>query len=424
MALILKNITYIDYKTLDFRQTDLLVNEGKSGGVELIDHLPTSEPDDENEIIDCTGKYATKSFAIGHHHIYSALSRGMPPPWQQPGNFSEVLEWVWWRLDRSLDKDMIRASAMSAALDAIRSGATFIIDHHASPNAIEGSLDIIAEVFDEAGIRHLLCYEISDRDGNTIAHRGLEETADYLSRRQGLIGLHASFTVSDDTMKEAAVLCEKLQSGVHIHVAEDQCDQEHCLKMHGKRVVERLHDFGFTHFPKSLFIHGLHLDDNEKTIIKNSEAWMVENIESNMNNNVGFFDGNGLGNRIFYGTDGMHGDMIRSAQSAFFAGRRFGNPDFEATYRNLRNVHRYLNQNHFDGDGDNNLILLDYNPPTPFDKNNFLGHFIYGLHAGFISDVIANGQFIFRNRRFTKINESEWLSFSRKQAQRLWEKLK
>jgi cytosine/adenosine deaminase-related metal-dependent hydrolase len=225
-------------------------------------------------------------------------------------------------------------------------------------------------------------------------------------------------------MSRAAGMCEKFNSGVHIHVAEDKYDQEHSLKVFGKRVVERLHDFGFTGSSKSLFIHGLHLDESEKAILKNSKAWIVENIESNLNNNAGFFDGRGLGERIFYGTDGMHGDMIRSAQSAFFAGRQFGNPDFETTYRNLRNVHNYLNQNKFEGDGDNNLILLDYNPPTPFDKSNFFGHFIYGLHAGFISDVIANGKFVYKNRQLTNIDKSHWLAFSREQAKRLWEKLK
>jgi cytosine/adenosine deaminase-related metal-dependent hydrolase len=180
MGLILKDITFIDYKTLDFRQSNLLVGEGKAAGIQFLDHLPRPDDGEKHEIIDCAGKYATKSLAIGHHHIYSALSRGMPAPVHTPTNFSEVLEWIWWRLDRALDKDMIRASAMAAAIDAISAGTTFIIDHHASPNAIPGSLDIIAEVFDEAGISHLLCYEISDRDGKKNARQGLDETAAYL----------------------------------------------------------------------------------------------------------------------------------------------------------------------------------------------------------------------------------------------------
>jgi len=424
MGLILKDVIFIDHETLDFKATNLLVNEGENGSIEFFTDISLIPLKNFYEIIDCRGKYVTKSFAVGHHHIYSALARGMSAPPKQPSNFREILEFIWWRLDKVLDAEMIRASAMAAALDCVRCGCTFIIDHHASPSAISGSLSIIADVFEEIGIGHLLCYEITDRDGSDKTEEGLEETASYLAKRQGLVGLHASFTVSEKTMKTAAGLCQKFNTGVHIHVAEDLYDQHHCHENYKKRVVERLDEYGFTNLSKSLFIHCLHLSEKEREIITKGRLWVVENIESNMNNNVGYFDGNGLGNRILYGTDGMHGNMIRSAQSAFFGGRRFGNPGFDETYTNFRNVHRYLKQNNFAGDGENNLVILDYPSPTPFNTQNFYGHFIYGWDAGFVSDVIANGRFVYKNRQFTTINEDEWRNFAIEQTRRLWEKMK
>ncbi|MCF6185697.1 MAG: hypothetical protein L3J56_13945, partial [Bacteroidales bacterium] len=158
--ILLKNATFIDYKTLEFKQTDILIEEGKNGKISFSNNL-----DEKNaEIIDCAGKIVTKSFAVGHHHVYSALARGMGAPKKNPENFYEILKYIWWTLDKSLDKDMIKASALATAIACAKAGSTFVIDHHASPNFIEGSTDIIAEAFDRVGVSHLLCYEITDRD--------------------------------------------------------------------------------------------------------------------------------------------------------------------------------------------------------------------------------------------------------------------
>ncbi len=195
MALVLKNATYINWKTLEFTQTNILVTKGMDGNI----RFSNREEDfiGKNEVIDCSGKFVTKSFAVGHHHIYSALARGMPAPEKDPSNFPEILKYIWWNLDKALDKESIRASALATAIACAKAGSTFVIDHHASPNFIEGSLDIIAEAFEQVGISHLLCYEISDRDGPDSTAKGLAETERYLQKNQGLVGLHASFTVSD-----------------------------------------------------------------------------------------------------------------------------------------------------------------------------------------------------------------------------------
>lgn len=421
MTLILKNAHYIDWQTLKFKKTHLRIEEGKDGGIRFLDstkHIP-----DGASVLDANGRFVTKSFAVGHHHAYSALSLGMPAPRHTPHNFYEILKYIWWTLDKVLDKDMVEASALATAMACAKAGSTFVIDHHASPNFIEGSLKIMAEAFEKVGVSHLLCYEITDRDGPDKTRQGLDETAAYLENYQGLVGLHASFTVGDETMEKAAGLMEKYQSGFHIHVAEDPYDENDSLEKYGKRVVERLHDFGVLDTEKTILGHCLHVDEKERALIKNGKAWVVQNTESNLNNNVGFFRSEGLGDRLMLGTDGMHSDMLRSAQAAYFAGQPFDDIDFPEAYRRFRNVHNYLSNNHFEGDGENNLVVLDYDSPTEMNADNFLGHFLFGLRVSHVKHVISDGEIIVKDRKLQKVKEEEILAFTREQGKRLWKKL-
>lgn len=421
MSIILKNATFIDWKTFVFTKTNLMIEEGKDGKVKFISSIPNHT---EAEIIDCTGKYVTKSFACGHHHAYSALSRGMGSPKKNPANFYEVLQYIWWTLDKCLNKDMIETSAYLTAMACAKSGTTFIIDHHASPFSIKGSLEIMAKAFDKVGVSHLLCYEISDRDGLTVADAGLQETENYLKTSQGLVGLHASFTVSDNTIKRAIQLAEKYHSGIHIHVAEDSFDQNYSLKNHGKRVVERLNDLGVLQFPKSILGHCLHINSDERAIIQKSNAWVVQNTESNLNNKVGFFNSNDLNkNKIMLGTDGMHSDMLRSAKATFFIGQNFDSIDYMETYQRFRNAHIYLQENNFEGDGNNNLVVLDYDNPTDFNENNFLGHFIFGLEAKHVEHVISKGKIIVKNKKIVNIDEESLLKQAQELSKILWKKM-
>lgn len=421
MSIILKNTTYIDWESLEFSKTHILVEESMDRKLKFLQEIPQNNPDDT--VIDCEGKFVTKSFAVGHHHVYSALSRGMPAPKKAPANFKEVLEYIWWNLDKALDKEMIEASALATAIACAKAGSTFVIDHHASPNFIEGSLDIITQAFEKVGVNHLLCYEITDRDGKDKAEKGLLETENYIKNKQGLVGLHASFTVGNDTLQKAIDLMEKYDSGIHIHMAEDAYDQKHCQEKYNKRVVERMNDYGVLNSAKTILGHCLHIDKNERELIKNSNAWVVQNMESNLNNNVGYFNAEGLGNRILLGTDGMHSDMIRSAQAAFFVGQGFDTIDFVSAYKRFRNVHRYLEQNKFKGDSANNLVVLDYDAPTEMNASNFLGHFIYGLSSKHVKHVISNGKLIVKDTIVQTINEVEIQKYTKEQANRLWTKL-
>ena len=418
--ILLKNGTFIDWKTLEFKHTDILVIADENGKLQFdFDKVNTENA----KTIDCSGKFITKSFACGHHHIYSALARGMGAPKKNPVNFLEILQYVWWTLDKALDLEMIRYSALTTAIACAKNGVTYTIDHHASPFAIEGSLETIAKAFDEVGVGHLLCYEISDRDGIEIARKGLAETAAYLSKRQGLVGLHASFTVGDDTLKRAVELAKQMRSGIHVHVAEDEYDQVHCLTHQNKRVIERLEEAGVLDFSKTILGHCLHLSKNEKNRLADSPAWIVQNTESNLNNQVGNFNSAGLGKNIMMGTDGMHSDMLRSAKAAFFSGHNYDQIDYQETYRRFRNVHHYLDTNKFTGDGENNLVVLDYDTPTPLNSGNFLGHFLFGIEAKHVQHVIANGKLIIEDKNILTVNESEILAESRKQAVRLWTKM-
>ena len=416
----LKNCTYINWETLEFLQTDLLVEEGLNGKI----HFGSNkEHTGTTEVIDCSGKFITKSFANGHHHVYSALARGMNAPAKNPQNFPEILQYIWWNLDKNLDLEMIRSSALVTAIASAKSGVTFVIDHHASPFAVKGSLETIAKAFDEVGVGHLLCYEISDRDGLDIAQQGLNETADYLSRRQGLVGLHASFTVGDKTLKQAAELALQTKSGIHVHTAEDKSDEDHCEAYYHERIMERFAKSGVLQFPKTILGHGIHLNKHERSLFEKSPGWVVQNPESNLNNQVGNFNSEGMGSNIMLGTDGMHSDMLRSAKTAYFSGKNFDTIDYSETYRRFRNVHHYLDQNKFQGDEENNLVILDYDTPTPLTTSNFFGHFLFGLDSRHVLHVISKGKLIVKNREVITVNEANILEESKIQAKKLWEKM-
>jgi cytosine/adenosine deaminase-related metal-dependent hydrolase len=415
----LKDAIYIDYKTFEQKRTGILIPEGDNADSIFTDNIPS-----EAEIIDCKDLYVTKSFVNAHHHAYSALATGMPAPAKQPENFYEILKYVWWNLDKKLDKETIQASALVTAIESAKNGSTFVIDHHASPYAVENSLEIIAKAFEKIGISHLLCYEISDRDGDEIAQKGIDETENYLKNNQALVGMHASFTIGDKTMKKVADVVEKYHTGIHIHVAEDKIDQQLCEQNYNKRIIERLDEYNFLNNSKTILAHAIHINNFERKKLQQSKAFVVQNPESNLNNQVGFFDRKMLNNdQILLGTDGMHSDMIRSAQAAYFTGKIFDKPSLQSIYSQLRNNNLYLSKNNFKGDADNNFIILDYKPYTNFDKNNFLGHFFYAISAKNIKDVISNGKFIVKDRKIETIDENEIIKFAKEQAKKLWSKL-
>jgi len=416
--IVLKNITLIDSSNFQLEKGHLFIDSSKDGAYHFIED---KEIPKNAEIIECKGQLAMKAFANGHHHAYSTLARGMPFNSTPPKNFVEILEKVWWKLDKNLNSEMNEISALITAISSAKNGVAAVIDHHASPFAIQGSLNNMNQAFNKCGIDSVLCYEISDRDGLNIRNQGLEETADYLKNHDGLVGLHAAFTLSNDSLKKAATLANKYNTGIHIHLAEAKSDQDYSIQKHGIRVVERLNNFGFFEMPKSIFAHGIHLSKREKEILSKSPAWLVQNPESNLNNQVGYFNGDSLGNNIMLGTDGMHSNMIRSAQTAFFTGKNYENIDMANAYQRFRNTDNYL-ETHFQISG-NALVVLDHDSPTPIHQGNFLGHFFFGFENSQVRHLINHGQLILKDRVIPHIDEEIIKKEARKLALKLWEKL-
>jgi cytosine/adenosine deaminase-related metal-dependent hydrolase len=243
----------------------------------------------------------TPGLVCGHHHLYSALARGMPPPPEVPSDFQEILEQIWWRLDTALDLEMIRWSAMLGALEALEQGTTAIIDHHESPNSIEGSLDAIAAACAEVGVRVVCAYGVTDRHGADGARRGLEENRRFLEAGgRGLVGVHAAFTCSDETLEGAAALAEELGVGVHIHVAEGPGDADAPSRI------------GHLATDDWLLAHGVHLADDHGL-----PGTILHNPRSNLNNAVGYARPFRFAQPIVLGTDGIGGNMVEEFRLSY-----------------------------------------------------------------------------------------------------------
>ena len=247
----------------------------------------------------------TSGLVCAHHHLYSALARGMPAPPSTPSTFLGVLEQIWWRLDTALDLDMLEWSAKLGALEALEAGCTAIIDHHESPHAIEGSLSVIADACADVGVRVVASYGVTDRHGGDGARRGLEENERFLSEGgRGMVGVHAAFTCTDDTLAAAADLATRHGVGVHVHVAEGPDDAG---------AADRLTRLSTDEW---LLIHGVHLSDDHGL-----RGTIVHNPRSNMNNAVGYARPVRFANPVALGTDGIGADMLAEFRLAFVAAR-------------------------------------------------------------------------------------------------------
>ncbi len=397
------------------------------------------------ERVDASGRLAIPGLINAHAHLYSSLARGMSVPGFAPTTFGEILEGLWWKLDKALDPESIRASALVGAMEAARSGVTTLVDHHASPHAVSGSLRVLEEaVCGEVGLRGSFAYEVSDRDGPEIALQGIEENAGFLSvdrpgngQVSGLFGLHASFTLSDATLRRVADrLPEKV--GVHIHVAEGPEDEADSTAHHGMRVVERLDRFGLLR-PTSILAHCLHLNEQEKDKVAERGAIVVHNPRSNMNNAVGTFDLPGfLGRRVLtgLGTDGLGANLLGELFAAGTLQKHStGDPragGFDALHALLFENNRAIVERLFGlrtgriepGEAAD-LALLDYTPPTPIEAANVLGHLLFGVavHDLRVCALFVAGRPILLDGRFVDLDEERIYAEARSVAERLWRRV-
>lgn len=390
------------------------------------------------KVIDASGKVVMPGFINAHMHFYSTFARGLGKA-APSKNFMEVLNNLWWRLDKKLTDADSYYSAAIPLINAIRKGTTTIIDHHASPFAIRGSLAAVEQAVRETGLRACLCYELSDRDGKETIQQGLDENTDFIkacsARKDNMVkamfGLHASFTISDETLEEAAYRGHKLGAGFHIHTAESQADQLNCESQHKMRVIERLRDFGILG-RKSIAAHCVHVSEREVEILKETGTAVVHNPQSNANNSVGIADVTGLmekGVLVGLGTDAMTVNMMEEVRVALWLQHLKRDPSqgfMEVSKALLVNNAEIANR-YFTGLGElkagaaADLAIIDYIPPTPMDADNFSGHLIFGISQSTVDTTIAAGKVLMEGKELKlDLDEEELSRKSAELAKRLW----
>jgi putative selenium metabolism protein SsnA len=387
---------------------------------------------------DCSGCIVVPGNVCAHTHLYSALARGMPYDLAPPENFLQILQRVWWRLDRAIDDDITRASALVGGMEALLSGTTTLVDHHASPNAIDGSLDVIADALGSLGIRSVLCYETSDRDGHERARAGIFENRRFAERVRrekpelvrALIGAHASFTLSPETLDACAEAANALGVGLHIHAAEDAVDERDAIGFYGHRVASRLAKAGALN-GRTLLAHGVHFDDHEISLVHAANAYVAHNARSNMNNAIGRARLDVLGKRVALGTDGIGSDMFEESRTAFFRLHEDGSgagPDWPLDRLSVgaRLVGESFGERRFgriETGAPADVVVLDYAAPAPLDASSFPGHWVFGLGSRSVRDVMVGGDWVVLDRRLTRADHQELAAHARAEAARLWSRL-
>jgi putative selenium metabolism protein SsnA len=388
--------------------------------------------------IECDGVLVAPGNVCAHTHLYSALARGMPYALAPPRTFVQILQRVWWRLDRALDEASVRASVLVGGAEALLSGTTTIVDHHASPNAIEGSLDVAAAALESLGVRSVLCYETSDRDGPERAQAGLEENRRFLERvrrerpplLRGLVGAHASFTLSDETLAACAGTAHGFSAGLHVHAAEDAADERDALARGGVRVVERLERAGALD-ERTLLAHGVHLDDAEIAAAAAAKATIAHNARSNMNNSIGRAPVGKLDGRLALGTDGIGSDMFEESRTAYFRLREDDGtaaPDWPLARLadSARLAGRIFEEpllGALEPGAPADLVVLDSAAPAPVHAGSFAGHWIFGLSSRHVRDVMVGGEWVVRDRRLTRMDAEAVAAAALPEAERLWQRL-
>jgi len=393
----------------------------------------------DEEVIDVDGKLIMPGFICAHSHIYSAYARGMNVNKNTSG-FLNVLENLWWNLDKKLSLEDVKLNAYTTYIESIKNGVTTLIDHHSSPNAIDGSLYKIKEAATEIGIRTSLCYEVTDRDGYIRRDLGIKENVNFIKYCQNdnsdmikaLFGLHASFTLSDDTLYKVKEASNGLDTGFHIHVAEGIHDQFDSLKKYEKRVVERLFDFNILN-EKCIAVHCVHINPLEMEILKQTNTNVVHNPQSNMNNAVGcpnvlrMMD---MGINVGLGTDAYTNDMFDSMKCANIL-HKFNTYDntvgFNETKKMQFENNSKLLKNYFKHElgiikegAYADVITLSYDPTTPLDESNWFGHLIFGLSGRDVNDTMVNGKFVMRDREILTVDERRINANSRQRAKEIW----
>lgn len=403
-------------------------------GVRIYDHLITEiGPSAEirakypgEEVLDANGQYLMPGNICAHTHFYGAYARGMAIPGLPAKDFPEILDKLWWPLDKALSLEDVYVSTQVCLADAIRHGTTTLIDHHASPNAIDGSLDEIARAVTEAGVRASLCYEVTDRNGMDGAKAGIAENVRFIKKVQSdphpllaaSFGLHASLTLSDKTLEDCRTALPD-GAGFHVHTAEHEADEYDSLAKSGMRVIDRLKHFDILG-PKTIAVHAVHIDVREVDLLEQTETWVSHQPRSNMNNGVGLGNVEAFmraGVPVCLGNDGFSNAMWTEWKTAYLAHklwnrdpRRMGGYDVTrmAVYNNALLAHMFFPQAPIGviaPGAQADLILVDYHPYTACTAGNLPWHIIFGMHESMITTTIVAGKLLMKDRVLLTIDE-------------------
>lgn len=420
----------------------LLLRDGRIADMGDSAELAAKHPDAQP--LDARGQLVMPGNICAHTHFYGAFARGMGIPGPPMKDFPDILERLWWRLDRALLDVDVEYSALVSLVDAIKHGTTTLIDHHASPSAVNNSLDQVADAVARAGVRAALCYEVTDRNGSKEAQAGIDENVRYLySLREregnllaGTFGLHASLSLSDETLAACVDAAADLRSGFHIHAAEHEVDEYDSLQKYGKRVVDRLADAGILG-PKSIVAHAVHIDPAEMALLRETGTWVTHQPRSNMNNAVGAADIEGmmrLGIPVALGNDGMGNNMWAEWKAAYFMHKQAHRDPRRANGMDIAQMAIYNNAalagvfwpelplGKLSIGAAADVIFVDYHPTTPLTAGNLPWHIIFGFEAGMVTTTIVAGKMLMQDRQLLTLDEAEITARSRELAAEVWKR--
>jgi putative selenium metabolism protein SsnA len=413
----------------------------------------------EAKRLDAGGQYVMPGNICAHTHFYGAFARGMAIPGPAPKDFPEILQKLWWPLDKALTLEDVRASAQVMLVDAIRHGTTTLIDHHASPNAIDGSLDVIAEAAEQSGLRAVLCYEVTDRDGPERAKAGIAENIRFIkkqaearrtehedepqqpnlrkspARLSAIFGLHASLTLSEETLEDCRNAAPE-GSGFHIHAAEHEADQYDSLAKSGQRVIDRLHRHGILG-PNSIVAHAVHVDAREVALLADSGTWVTHQPRSNMNNGVSVAQVESMmraGVDVCLGTDGFPHRMWEEWKTVYLLHKAWHRDPRRMSALDVARMGVYNNAGlagsffpaaplgvlapgaHAD------LIFVNYHAHTPVTEDNLPWQIIFGFHESMVTTTIVAGEVLMHERRLLTLDEHTISARARELAPGVWQR--
>ena len=394
------------------------------------------------EFVDAKNGLIMPGMINTHHHIYSAFARGLSINNYDPKSFGDILSGMWWKIDRLLSLEDTKYSAYATYIDCIRNGVTTVFDHHASYGNISGSLFNISDVAKELGIRTSLCYEVSDRDGQEKMKQAVSENVQFMKAakndssdmQKGMMGLHASFTLSNKTLEYCAQNMP-YNAGYHVHTAEGIDDVYDSLKKYNKRLVNHLFDLDILG-SKTIAVHCIHINPAEMDILKETDTMVVHNPESNMGNAVGCTPVLELvrkGLTLGLGTDGYTSDMFESMKVANILHKHhncdptvaWGEVPLMLFDNNAKIANRFFEKplGVLQKGAYADIIVAEYDPLTPLNANNANSHILFGINGRCVTTTMINGKVLMKDSEIIGVDSEKIMAKSRELSSKLWSKI-